>query len=173
MVELHAVEDESAPDPRPTLALELDAHRLSVGPTEVRLQWRLDLRNDSADHILALRVWSDMTTARRYVEDGQLSFRFAEDGFQLDRIAKLAPGETASASGEWRMPVGSFPPEPGTQTVLIRPAARFRIIGAGLPPARAAFLIGQPTADAAGRMKPIRLDAGPAIYRDCVSRPVA
>ncbi|WP_340587061.1 hypothetical protein [Erythrobacter alti] len=140
-------------------ALELDLHptRLSVGPTRVLLNWRLDLANTSGSHIIALRVWSDMVSAHSSVpSEEQLGGPDMEEA-RLNTIAQLEPGTKANLMGEWQISRNAVRAVENSRDSLILPLARFRLVGAGITPQRRAFVIGSPPAPGEKRLRALQL----------------
>lgn len=142
------------------LDLTLRPERLTVGLAELTVSWMLDLRNVGDTHLVALRIWSDMTGVQ-----GGMQARKQLEGAQgkrasLHRIGSLFPGAKGRIKGEWRFPLADIPPVEGARAIVVLPMVRFRFVGAGFAPFRTAFLIGLPPEPGSGRLKPVRLDEG-------------
>jgi hypothetical protein len=93
------------------------------------------------------------------------------------RIQHLGPGESATISGELRLPLAAITPIRRGEAALFVPLARFRILTwrDGRPPVaiNRTFVIGEtpPSPDAA--LKPFRLDLGPRMYSSISQREIA
>ncbi len=165
-----AEEPESAPDA--ALTLDLLPTRLSIGPSRVLLNWRLNLTNSGATHIVALRVWSDLVSAHSSVPSAeQLGGPDIKDA-RLQQIAWLKPGEQHSVIGEWQMPRDAVRPVDNSTDQLILPLARLRLVGAGIAPFRQAFVIGQPPAPGEERLRALHLDGNMQIHSRLSARAV-
>lgn len=156
-----------------TLSLALVPTRLSIGPTRVMLNWRLELANVGSSHIVSLRVWSDMVSAHGSIpSEEQLGGPDLEDARQ-HRIAVLAPAATQTIAGEWEMPRDALRPVDNAPERLILPLARFRLIGAGITPFRKAFVIGNPPAPGEEKLRPLQLDGNFQMHTRLAARAVS
>ncbi|KLI64197.1 hypothetical protein [Aurantiacibacter marinus] len=154
------------------LALELFPIRVSIGPTRVLLNWRLNLTNGGASHIVALRVWSDMVSAHSSLASAeQLGGPDMADA-RLHKISQLDPGARESVVGEWQLPRHAIMPVGNSPDQMILPLARLRCIGAGIAPIRQAFVIGQPPAAGEERLRALQLSGDMQIHTRLSARAV-
>jgi hypothetical protein len=155
------------------LGLTLFPTRLSIGPTRVVLNWRLELANTGSGHIVSLRVFSDMVSAHSSLPaQEQLGGPDMEDA-RLHRLAMLAPGTTQSLAGEWQMPRDAVLPVDNAPDALILPLARFRLIGAGIVPMRKAFVIGNPPAPGEEKLRALHLGGSLQVHIRLAARAVS
>ncbi|QZH75427.1 MAG: hypothetical protein JY451_02065 [Erythrobacter sp.] len=154
------------------LSLTLFPTRLSIGPTRVLLNWRLELSNNAQDHIVSLRIWSDMVSAHGSIPTEEQLGGPNLDEARLHRIAMLAPFATESIAGEWQMPRDAVRPVDNAPESLILPLARFRLIGAGIAPLRRAFVIGNPPAPGEEKLRPLHLDGSLQVHIRLAARAV-
>jgi len=168
----HTEEEALVAADAPALAIDLLPTRLSVGPTRVLLNWRLDLTNGGDSHIVALRIWSDMVSAHSAVPSSEQLGGPDPDDAGLHTVAQLAPGDTANVMGEWQMPRNAVRAVDNSPDQLILPLARFRIIGAGIAPTRRAFIIGSPPAPGDERLRALQLSGDLQIHARLSARAV-
>lgn len=164
-------EEANAEIPSSPIALDLVPQRLTFNSRKVIINWRLKLTNESDGHIVALRIWSDLTTAKRAAITSAEAGRPEISRSALREAPMLAPGAQEEWSGEWQMtrdeamplkigPVRNFK-EP-----RILPVARFRLIGAGIDPTYVCFAIGTPAGDEGALPAPVLIDGKMQIYAD-------
>ena len=165
--------DEATQQATSALSLSLKPTRLSIGPTRVLLNWRLDLTNNGTQHIIALRMWSDMVSAHSSVPSSKQLGGPDPHEARLHKFAQLAPGEEASVMGEWQMPREAVRPVDNSPDQLILPLARLRFVGAGLPPQRHAFVIGNPPAPGEERLRTLQLSGDLQIHSRLAARAVS
>lgn len=165
-----AWDTESAPTG--ALTLELFPTRLSIGPTRVLLNWRLDLTNTGESYIVALRMWSDMVSAHSSVPSAEQLGGPDMDHARLHQIALLEPGAHESIVGEWQIPRDAVRPVDNSPDKLILPLARLRCIGAGLAPLRQAFVIGQPPLQGEERLRALQLSGDMQFHSKLSARAV-
>ena len=91
---------------------------------------------------------------------------------RLNSIAQLAPGTSASVTGEWQIPRDAVRAVDNSPDRLILPLARFRIIGAGICPLRRAFVIGSPPAPGEERLRALQLSGDLQIHARLSARAV-
>jgi hypothetical protein len=85
----------------------------------------------------------------------------------LHAITSLAPGESATFGGELQLPLTAILPIRRGEAHLFVPLARFsaQALADGAPvTATGAFVVGQASGAAAGKLQPFRLDLGPRLY---------
>lgn len=160
-------------EPVAALMLELFPTRLSIGPTRVLLNWRLDLTNNGAAHIVALRVWSDMVSAHSSIPSAEQLGSPDMDHAKLHQIAQLDPGAHQSIVGEWQIPRDAVRPVDNSPDKLILPLARLRCIGAGIAPLRQAFVIGQPPFAAEEKLRALLLSSDMQFHSNLSARAVS
>jgi len=168
----HIDEDALDAEVVPALELELLPTRLTLGPTRVLLNWRLDLANTGASHIVAMRIWSDMVSAHSSVPSNEQLGGPDQDDARLHTIAQLAPGTKANLMGEWQFPRDAVRAVDNSPEQLILPLARLRIIGAGIPPLRRAFVIGSPPAPGEEKLRALQLSGDMQIHARLSARAV-
>lgn len=144
------------------IALALHPVRLSTSPTRIILNWRLNVTNTGDSHVVGLRIWSDMTSLRKQGSE-KPDADLQESGPVMDRarlhkVPILAPGAEVCASGEWQMPRDHMDENDPETTPFMLPMARFRLVGAGIPPTRLAFVIGVPAQGGEDEPQPLLLD---------------
>ena len=156
---------------RSTLDLAFEPLRLSIGPGNARMNWRLTLTNAGEAHIVGLRVWSDLVSTRTAAPDREdLS---GPDPMQarLHQIRMLAPGEEAALSGEWQLPRDKFVPFLGlTQKIL--PLVRFRMVGAGILPTKKAYLVGKQATQDDAMPEALACDGALQVHSSLIAAPV-
>lgn len=156
-----------------TLSLALFPTRLSIGPTRVQLNWRLELGNIGETHIVALSIWSDMVSAHSSVpSEEQLGGPDMEDA-RLHKLNLIAPGASAEIAGEWQMPRDAVKPVDNAPDSLILPLARLRLVGAGIVPMRRAFVIGHPPAAGEEKLRALHLGGNLQVHMKLAAREVA
>lgn len=146
------------------LDLDLRPERMTVGITELTVAWILDLRNVGETHLVAMRVWSDMTGVQGGTQARQQLEGPDTKKARLHKIGSLFPGAKGRINGEWSFPLADVPPVESARAIMVLPMARFRFVGAGFAPFRAAFLVGHPPEPGSGRLRPVRLDEGRQIF---------
>ena len=156
---------------RSPLALRLNPTRLTLSATKIIVNWRLSVRNASDAHIVSLRIWSDMTAAKRTAMRSEEAGRPDMDRAKLHKAELLPPDEETHSSGEWHMPRDEAQPvkrgpvqnfaEP-----RVLPVARFRLIGAGIPPTYLNFAIGNLNENDGSLPEPLLFDDRIQIFPD-------
>ena len=148
-----------------TLHIEASAQRLAVGMRNVTLDYRLTLHNRGPGHLVGLRIAVDIAAATAGDRSGSEILNGPDmklAAFQT--IARIDPGECSDVSGQVMMPLDLEGIDPSGKFVLLLPLLRLRVVGAGTPPRRFAFVIGLPPDGPSSKLRPIRLDQGPKIY---------
>lgn len=84
----------------------------------------------------------------------------------------LEPGQDLVWTGELRLPLDRLPPLRQGASVLFVPLVRITLGADGGRAHRIALVIGEPAADPAGRLAPIRLEAGPRVVARLAARPL-
>lgn len=173
------------PAPAPAAAAAKVAPTID-GPVEVRLEprslrfsvvyatflYRLELTNHGDETLGPLQVAGDLASAHASIPVWQ---QLSTAGAVLETkhdIATLAPGETATLSGELRLPLAEVVAIRAGAAQLFAPLVRFLVDGLGVPPDPHVFSIGQPSDRPGGQMQPFRLDLGPQFFPEVHQRPV-
>lgn len=152
------------------LQVTLEPLRLSLTLMNATLAYRLEIANRGAAAIEGLNVGADMISAHASLtREQQLSGPVSAATVQ--RIDRLAPGESRVVEGEFRVPFTQIVPIRQGKTALLLPLARFRLEAEGAAPVVRTFVVGQPGANAA--LQPFRLDLGPRVYPKLVQRAFA
>jgi hypothetical protein len=174
----------TAPDPAPpapaargdeALQVTLSARRLSATLLNTALSYELVITNASEVAVGPVAVTCDMIGAHASLP-ARFQLENPGQGEPDHRIPHLGPGESATISGELRLPLNAITPIRHGEAALFVPLARFRILTwrEGRPPVATnrTFVIGEtpPSPDAA--LKPFRLDLGPRMYSSITQREV-
>jgi hypothetical protein len=167
------------PVPRRTegmLSVDLSANRLSATLMNTALTYELTITNTGAEAIGPIAVSGDMIGAHASIPPKVL-LETSADCEPQHRIPRLEPGESASMSGELRLPLAAITPIRHGAATLFVPLARFRILvfRDGRPPVSAnhAFVVGEEPATPGAALKPFRLDLGPRLYSGITQRELA
>ena len=95
----------------------------------------------------------------------------------LHRHATIAPGESVTLSGEFKLPLAAITPIRSGNASLFIPLARFRVEASrqGAPPLVVArtFVVGENQDRPGAALKPFRLDLGPRLYSQIGQRELA
>jgi len=158
------------------LDVTLTARRMSATLMNTALTYELVVTNRGEEPIGPVAVSCDMIGAH-----ASLPARFQlENPGQGDpdhRIPRLGSGESATISGELRLPLAAITPIRQGQAALFVPLARFRLLvwREGRPPVSAyrTFVIGETPATPDAALKPFRLDLGPRMYSSISQREVS
>lgn len=156
---------------RSPLSITLQPVRLSIGPANARMNWRLTLTNEGTAHIVAMRVWSDCITCRTAAPDRDDLAGPGAMQARLRQHAMLAPEESVTLAGEWQIQREAFVPFLGFATKIL-PLARIRVIGAAMAPTKAAFLIGREPAQDDTAPEALAADGALQVHSSLVARPV-
>lgn len=159
-----------------TLAVQLVARRLSATLMNTALTYELTVTNTGAEPIGPIAVTGDMIGAHSSIPPKVL-LETAGDSEPQHRVPLLGPGESASMSGELRLPLASITPIRHGAATLFVPLARFRVLvfRDGRPPVSSghAFVIGEEPQTPGAALKPFRLDLGPRLYSGITQRELA
>lgn len=141
-----------------TIGLEPGAMRLSL--VFATLPYTLTVENSGDVPLEPLRILGDLGSAHASLSERE---QLAPDAATLDlrhSVERLAPGESASFKGEFRLPLSSILQlRKGTASLFV-PLVRLSIEANGKA-LRRAFIIGLPGETATAGLTPIRLDTGP------------
>ena len=174
------IERPRLPEPAPTpvapiereptgggLQLALQATRMSATLMNTTLSYQLSLTNRSAMTVRNVRIDGDMVAAHANRPHETLFGPYAPVLPELHHIAALAPGETATLSGDIRLPLVAITPIRRGNAAFFVPLARLR--ARGIAPTGISiegggtFLVGQEPG-ANRKLQPFRLDLGPRNY---------
>lgn len=171
-----ATELRPAPEPAPAtgpLQFAMEARHLSRAMVNATLSYRLSLTNRSDQVLGPLRIAGDLTTAHASVPiDQQLSLDGAS--LAIHEVPALAPGESATLSGELRLPIAEIRPIRGGHGHVFVPLARFHVGGqggaAGPISITRIFVIGRTSEDSPATLRPFVLEQGPGVQREIGQR---
>lgn len=169
----HSPRDDTAaasvhPAPAPAAAPEIafEAVRLTLSLRYATLQYRLTLSGGGMAAPARVAAGLDMIAAHASLGAAELLLGDAEprhDGWQ-------EPGRDLVWTGELRLPLDRIPPLRQGASALFVPLVRITLAADGEPLRRIALVIGEPPADPAGRLAPIRLEAGPRVVQSLAAR---
>lgn len=159
------------------LGLSLSATRLSASLLNTTLAYKIELTNHADVAVGPLTIAGDMIAAHASLPvERQLGL----DGANLEKrheLASLAPGESATLTGEIRLPLAMITPIRAGAAAFFVPLARFRIeaVRKGAETLRLArtFVVGETPEKAGAALRPFRLDLGPRVYSHIGQREVA
>lgn len=150
--------------------IELVPTRLTLSPTKLILNWRLEITNTGTKQILFPRLWSDLACASRPIPTCQDTGRPDMDRARLHKWASLASGEQHDAAGEWQISRDDALPIDGRIQPWVIPVARFRLIGAGVEPTFMNFAIGAPGTEDGDFPEALHFDDAMQIFPDLVAK---
>ncbi|MGH6786313.1 MAG: hypothetical protein ACREBO_05740 [Novosphingobium sp.] len=145
------------------LSLVLEANKLSATLLNTTLAYRLSVTNRSDRPLGPLSISAGMAAAQAALP---VERQLALNGQLLvpkHTIAALAPGESATLSGEIRLPLALIQPIRAGEAALFIPLARFAVDGPGIAVAHT-FVVGEAPEIADAALRPFRLDLGPRVY---------
>jgi len=158
------------------LSVNLRARRLSATLLNTALTYDLVVTNSGEVPLGPLAVNCDMIGAHASMP-ARVQLETARQGEPDHRIPHLGPGESATISGELRLPLTAITPIRKGEAALFVPLARFRILTwrEGRPPVATnrTFVIGETPITQDAALKPFRLDLGPRMYSSITQREVA
>ena len=159
------------------LDVVLAARRMSATLMNVVLNYELIVSNQGREPIGPVTVGGDMIGAHASLPDRAQLELSGQAIIPLHRLASLAPGESITLSGEFKLPLAAITPIRSGNAALFIPLARFRVEAAraGAPPlvANSAFVIGEDQDRPGAALKPFRLDLGPRLYSRIGQRELA
>ena len=170
--------------PRPALGLVvnpldvvLSARRLSATLMNAVLNYELTVSNNGRDPIGPIVVGGDMIGAHASLPDRAQLELGGQAITPLHRHATIAPGESVTLSGEFKLPLAAITPIRSGNASLFIPLARFRVEASrqGAPPLVVArtFVVGENQDRPGAALKPFRLDLGPRLYSQIGQRELA
>ena len=152
------------------LQIAVELRKLTITLMNATLGYRLTLTNSGPEPLEDIAVAADLIGAHSSLPR---EMQLAGPGTALPerhRLAGLAPGESASLTGELRLPLNQLTPIPQGRSLLFVPLARFRIVAPGQDPRWFTLVAGQPSPSGTGAVQPVRLDLGPRIYDGLAGR---
>jgi hypothetical protein len=159
-----------------SLQVTLSARRLSATLLNTALSYELAITNAGEVAVGPVAVTCDMIGAHASLP-ARFQLENPGQGEPNHRIPYLGPGESATISGELRLPLNAITPIRHGEAALFVPLARFRILTwrEGHPPVATnrAFVIGEAPPSPGAALKPFRLDLGPRMYSSISQREVA
>jgi hypothetical protein len=159
------------------LQVELAARRLSATLLNTVLNYELVVRNNGSDAIGPVLVGGDMIAAHASLPDRAQLELSGNEITPLHHIASLAPGESATLSGEFKLALVDITPIRSGNAALFIPLARFRVEASrrAAPPlvASCTYVIGEDQELPGAALKPFRLDLGPRLYSRIGQRELA
>lgn len=153
------------------LQARLDPVRLTLGNDRIVLQFRLTLANTGPGHLVGLRTRLDLTSASSGQEESA-AVQQGPDKARADEavVHSIAPGKEAEVEGSVSLGLEDIHAIAQDDVQLLLPLARLRVVGAGTPVRRFAFVIGHPSAKSGGLLRPIRTDEGPRVVTELAAR---
>lgn len=176
------VSDAAAPRPAlgvivNPLEVTLAARRMSATLMNTLLNYELVIANNSEGPIGPVTVAGDMIGAHASLPTRMQLEMSGNDIAPQHRIEQLGPGESATVSGELRLPLAAITPIRSGTASLFVPLARFRVeaLRDGAPPraVNRTFVVGESPDRPDAALKPFRLDLGPRLYSRLGQREVA
>ncbi len=170
--------------PRPSLDVlvnpldvALAARRMSATLLNTVLNYELVVSNNGSEPIGPVQVGGDMIGAHASLP-ARSQLELAGQSIEpLHRLESLAPGESVTLTGEFRLPLAAITPIRNGGASLFVPLARFRVeaLRSNAPPLtiNRTFVIGESQERPGAALKPFRLDLGPRLYSRISQREVA
>jgi hypothetical protein len=161
------VEDNEGP-----LSIAIEARQLSISLTAATLSYRLTVTNTARTSLRDVSISGDMVSAHSSIpeEDQVASLRSTLE--QCHLIERIAAGESAQLTGEFRLPFTRIRPIRKGDAALFVPLARLRAEAAqgGTGPVLQTALVGLRSDQPGSGLQPFRLDLGPRVYREVTQR---
>lgn len=136
------------------------------------LKYRLTLANRSDRSLRDLAISADLASARRNLPVEQQIATAATNLPECAALDRLGPHQSATVSGELRLPISEVELFQQGQVPLCVPMARLRIEGEGMEPHLATYLVGIGSGVAGGRVHPLPLNGPPGSYDRVQVRPL-
>ncbi|WP_206520205.1 hypothetical protein [Altererythrobacter sp. BO-6] len=154
------------------IAATLEVEQLTRSFMALTLKYRLTLANRSDRTLRDLAVSADLASARRNLPVEQ-QIATAETNLPTNAaLDRLGPHQSATVSGELRLPISAVELFQQGQVPLCVPMARLRIEGEGMEPHLATYLVGIGSGVAGGRVHPLPLNGPPGSYDGVQVRPL-
>ncbi len=159
------------------LDVVLAARRMSATLMNAVLSYELIVSNKGSETIGPVTVGGDMIGAHATLSDRAQLEMPGQAIVPLHRLASLAPGESVTVAGEFKLPLAAITPIRSGNASLFVPLARFRVEASrpGAPPLalNSAFVIGEDQQRPGAALLPFRLDLGPRLYSRIGQRALA
>lgn len=136
------------------------------------LKYRLTIANRSDWAVRDLVISADLVSARRNLPMEQQLASGATRLAAAANIDRIGPQQTATITGELRLPISEIEIFQQGQMPLCVPLARLRIEGAGIEPQLRNFLVGLGSGAIGGRVHPLPLSGPPGGYEGAQIRPL-
>ncbi len=150
------------------IEVTLEARRMSASLMATTLAYKVVVTNRGAQVLSGLAVEGDMISAHSSLPAEQ---QIAGDTQTLEprhALVELAPGESATFVGDFRLPLTSVTPIRAGQAAYFVPLARLRVKAstpAGSPLVSVqTFVVGELPEQPGAALRPFRLDLGPRTY---------
>ena len=160
-----------------SLAIALEAKRMSASLMATTLSYALTVTNNSPDTLSALAIEGDMIAAHASLPPEQQIASSAQRLELRHALVTLAPGESAEFTGDFRLPLTSLTPIRAGDAAYFVPLARLRVAAstpAGQPLVQVqTFVVGEQGDAADAGLRPFRLDLGPRTYSRLSQRAVS
>jgi hypothetical protein len=158
-----------------SLEAHFAAQSLTCSLVFASLAYRLELSNRGDTPKGPFRIAGDVTSAHASLSTGD---QLSPDGAAMPaihRVEPLAPGESATVTGQLRMAMADIVPVRQGQTALFVPLARFHIAdeGEGDVSTTRVFVVGEAGEAPDGGLRPFRLDRMPGVVRGLDQRDVS
>ena len=158
-----------------SLEAHFAAQSLTCSLVFASLAYRLELTNRGDTPKGPFRIAGDITSAHASLSTGD---QLSPDGAAMPaihRVEPLAPGESATVTGQLRMAMADIVPVRQGQTALFVPLARFHIAdeGEGGVSTTRVFVVGEAGEAPDGGLRPFRLDRMPGVVRGLDQRDVS
>ncbi len=149
------------------LRTALETLNLSVSLVNATLSYQITVTNASDRPVHNVAVFGDLVSAHSSLSIEEQLAGPGRAGAPLHQAAGLLPGQSASFSGQLRLPISAIRPVRREQAVMFIPLARMRIEAEGLEAAVVqTCVVGQKPAGPGAGLRPFRLDTGPRVYPD-------
>lgn len=171
---LHKVSEfgQPAADEAGSLDLEAQVTTLSRSLLNATISYRLTLINRSRVPVSQIQIHGDVTTAHGRVPASQQLADVHQEFPELHSLARLAPGERSTISGELRIPLREVRALRQGSVPVFVPLLRLTARAENIQPRAFTYVIG--SAEEKGvRPNPFRLDEGPRSYAQLSTRALA
>lgn len=156
-------------DPAQALAMSVEAVRMDRSVMNATVNYRVTLRNRTAQALSGLAVEADLVSASA---DRPAESQLASPGHALTprhSAERLAPGQSLRFEGQVRLPLAEASAIWQGRVGLLVPLLRVRATAVGAQPVATTLVIGR-SAGVAARPQPFRLDEPPRSYAPLAQR---
>lgn len=158
------------------LGVALEARRMNASLMATTLSYVVTLTNTGSEPLSELAVEGDMISAHASLPPEQ---QIASGDQRLEprhALVRLAPGESAEFSGDFRLPLTAITPIRAGEVAYFVPLARLRVeasmaSGQSLVQVQT-FVVGEMPEAQGAALRPFRLDLGPRSYSRVSQRAV-